>query len=81
MSEHSADYDAPFYWNTQTGEPCPRRGNVLCTLPWTPDHLHAHEPPLHLKVIAGDTPVSALGIVEALGRVIPPEEGAHNTDS
>jgi len=40
--EQTAENDAPFFWDTETGEPCPRRGNVLCTLPWTPRHRHAH---------------------------------------
>lgn len=75
MSEQSAENDAPFYRNTETGEPCPRRGNVLCTLPWTPEHRHAHrEPSLTLTVEPGNAPVSALGMVEALARVIPPAE-------
>lgn len=34
--------ESPFFWDKATGEPCPREGNVLCTLPWTDEHRHEH---------------------------------------
>lgn len=40
----SPEKDAPFYFDKVTGEPCPREGNVLCTLPYSPAHLHVHRP-------------------------------------
>jgi hypothetical protein len=34
-----------FYWDKATGEPCPREGDTLCTLPYDPNHLHVHAKP------------------------------------
>lgn len=55
-----------FFWDKATGEPCPRRGDVLCDLPWNRKHRHTHEPPMTLTVVAGSEPVSALRMVEQL---------------
>lgn len=31
-----------FYVDDVTGEPCPTRGNVLCTVPWSANGTHRH---------------------------------------
>jgi hypothetical protein len=36
--------DEPFYFDSVTGEPCPRKGNVLCIRPYDPDHRHRAAP-------------------------------------
>lgn len=36
-----------FFRDKETGEPCPRRGNVLCTLPYDSEHRHVHRPTPH----------------------------------
>ena len=35
-----SERDEPFFADAVTGEPCPRRGSILCDLPWTPEHRH-----------------------------------------
>lgn len=39
---YGAPEEETFYRDKETGEPCPRRGNVLCTLPYDPAHRHEH---------------------------------------
>lgn len=69
----------------ETHEPCPTRLNVgggviLCAIT-DPAHRHmaAHMVPrMALTVAPGEKPVSALGMVEALDRAIPPGERCHD---